>query len=54
MKKVTSTRRYRVVRLSDDEPLAEAETKWAFVNYATGQPARIPPEIARAFQVVQR
>ena len=54
MKKVTSTRRYRIVRLSDGELLARAETKWAFVNYVTGQPARIPPEISRSFQVVDR
>ena len=54
MKKVTSLRRYRIVRPSDGELLAKAETKWAFVNYATGQPARIPAEVARSFQVVDR
>ena len=54
MKKVTSLRRYRMVRRADDELLATAETKWAFINYTTGQPARIPAEIAQAFQVVNR
>ena len=34
--------------------LATAETKWAFINYATGQPIRVPPEIARSFVVVDR
>ncbi len=52
MKKVTSMRRYRIFRTADDELLATAETKWAFVNYTTGEPARIPPEVAGAFHVV--
>jgi acyl-CoA thioester hydrolase len=54
MKKVTSIRRYRMVRRADEELLATAETKWAFIDYATGQPARIPRQIAGAFQVVDR
>ena len=54
MKKVTSIRRYRIIRLPDDQLLATAETKWAFVDYATGQPARIPPEVADSYHVVQR
>jgi len=52
MKKVTSIRRYRIHRRGDDELLATAETKWAFVDYASGQPTRIPPEITRSFEVV--
>lgn len=54
MKKVTSIRRYRIVRPADGELLATAETKWAFINYVTGRPARIPREIARSFRVVDR
>jgi acyl-CoA thioester hydrolase len=50
--KVTSIRRFRILRESDGCLLATAETKWAFINYATGQPVRIPPEIAGAFVVV--
>ena len=46
MKKVTSSRVYRIVRRDDRELLAKAETHWAFVNYATGKPTRIPAEIA--------
>ncbi|HUT14491.1 MAG TPA: acyl-CoA thioesterase [Thermoguttaceae bacterium] len=53
MKKVTSVRRYRMLRETDGELLATAETKWAFVDLATGQPARIPAEIARSFAVVE-
>jgi acyl-CoA thioester hydrolase len=53
MKKVTSKRVYRILRRSDREVLAKAETNWAFVNYATGKPTRILPEIAGAFPVRQ-
>jgi acyl-CoA thioester hydrolase len=51
MKKVTSTRVYRIIRRTDHELLAKAETHWAFVNYATGKPTRIPAEIAHAFPI---
>ncbi len=53
MRKATSLRRYRIVRLSDGAELAAAETRWAFIDFATGQPKRIPPEIAGAFVVVE-
>jgi acyl-CoA thioester hydrolase len=49
MKKVTSKRVYRILRPADHALLAKAETSWAFVNYATGKPTRIPAEIAGAF-----
>jgi len=49
MKRATSLRRYEILRRSDDTLLARAETLWAFVNYATGRPARIPREIAASF-----
>ena len=32
--------------------LAKAETNWAFVDYRTGSPKRIPPEVSRAFEIV--
>ena len=51
MKKVTSTRVYRILRRSDCALLAKGETNWAFINYATGKPTRIPAEIAGAFPV---
>lgn len=54
MKKVISIRCYRIVRLADEQLLATAETKWAFVDYATGRPARIPREIANSYHVVER
>lgn len=54
MKKVTSTRRYRILRRSDGELLARAETHWAFVNLATGRPTRIPAEISRAYPLAEK
>jgi acyl-CoA thioester hydrolase len=52
MKKVTSTRRYRIICPSDDALLATAETKWAFIDYSTGQPTRVPLEVAGCFDEV--
>ena len=52
MRKATSLRRYRICRKSDGTLLATAETRWAFIDYATRQPARVPREIADCFPVV--
>ena len=53
MHKATSLRRYEIVRPADQALLATAETLWAFVNYATGRPTRIPREISAAYHVVE-
>jgi len=52
LKKATSIRRYQIVRETDGALLATAETKWAFVNYTTRQPMRIPREVAESFRVL--
>jgi len=54
-KKISSDRRYHIVRQEEDGEtlLLTAETKWAFIDYKTGQPVRIPKEIADAFVVVE-
>ena len=39
-------------QIRDETILARAETNWAFVDYRTGSPKRIPPEISRAFEIV--
>lgn len=56
-RKVTSLRRYHIVRPprndGDKEALlATAATDWAFIDYKTGQPRRIPPDVAAAFELV--
>ncbi len=54
LRKATSMRRYRIQRPADGRLLASAETKWAFIDFATGQPVRIPAEIAMAFTLVDQ
>jgi acyl-CoA thioester hydrolase len=53
-KKATSVRRYKIFRLPDRQLLAKAETHWAFIDFSTGKPMRIPEEVASSFQVVDR
>jgi acyl-CoA thioester hydrolase len=52
LRSATSLRRY-LIRREDGTLLARAETDWAFVNYATQKPVRIPPELASAFEIVR-
>lgn len=53
-KKISSHRCYHIVRHEEqgETLLVSAETKWAFVDYKTNEPVRIPKEIADSFQVV--
>ena len=51
MTKVSSRRRYKIVRAQDNCLLASAATQWAFVDYATGVPRRIPEEVSSAFEL---
>lgn len=50
--RVTSLRRYVILRRDDEEVLARAATQWAFVDFKTGRPRRIPAEVTEAFTVV--
>jgi len=54
MKKVTSLRRYSIVRSSADKEtiLATASTNWAFIHYESGVPRRIPVEVASSFELM--
>ncbi len=51
-KSVRSTRRYRFVRPSDGTVVATAETLWAFVNFQTGRPVKIPNCVSESYVVV--
>ena len=53
MKKASSLRRYDVVRPADGKTLAQAATDWAFIDFATGLPRRVPDEIRMAFELVE-
>jgi acyl-CoA thioester hydrolase len=52
MKKVASTRRYKVLRADDLSLLASAATEWAFVDYTTGALRRIPVAVCQSFVLV--
>jgi acyl-CoA thioester hydrolase len=52
LENVSSLRRYRILRAGDGALLATAETRWAYIDFATGRPMRIPPEVGGAFPVV--
>jgi acyl-CoA thioester hydrolase len=53
MDAASSVRRYRILREGGDL-LATAETCWAYIDFRSGRPTRIPPEVAGAFVVVER
>ena len=52
--KLTSRRRYRILRPGDEQPtvLATAETNWVYIGMERRMPRRIPPELSEAFIVV--
>ncbi len=52
MKRVTSMRRYELLRIADGKQLAVASTNWAFVRFATLQPCRVPAEVLNAFELI--
>ena len=47
--KVSSIRKYQIVRSSDQKRLADVETNWAFVDFQTAKLTVIPEEIRSAF-----
>lgn len=48
----SSVRRFLFQREGEAQAVATAQTRWAFVDFASGRPRRIPPEVASAFCVV--
>lgn len=52
-KNVSCFRRYRFYRKSDLLQIAEAETKWGFVNLATGRPTKVLPALMENFVVLK-
>ena len=51
-KKIRSLRKYRFVRVADGAILATAQTDWVFLNFRTGRPMAIPPDVLAAYVVV--
>jgi len=52
MRRVQSRRRYEIFRPADDVKLAEGLTNWAYINFNTGAPTRIPAEVIESFVIV--
>jgi acyl-CoA thioester hydrolase len=52
MRRVRSLRRYRFVRVTDEQLLVRGETDWVFVEATSGAPRAIPPEVAGLFRLV--
>ena len=52
--KLTSKRRYQILRTGEEAPtvLAEAETNWVYIGFERRMPRRIPDELSAAFEVV--
>ena len=50
--KLTSLRKYLVLRPSDNTVLAKAQTNWAFISWPQRTPRRCPPELVAAFELV--
>ncbi|HVX10476.1 MAG TPA: acyl-CoA thioesterase [Pirellulales bacterium] len=50
-RRASSVRRYDVIRQRDGKRLATAATNWAFVDYSTGLPTRILPQIIESFEL---
>lgn len=52
LKRVTSLRCFKFLRKRDAATLAIAATEWVYVDFTTGLPRRIPPELLQAFVVL--
>lgn len=46
---VKCTRKYNIIRLSDDKTLVEAETLWCFIDAETFRPTKITEDIGNLF-----
>ena len=49
IRRVRSLRRYRFVRVADEQVLVRGETDWVFVDAETGHPRAVPPEVSSLF-----
>jgi acyl-CoA thioester hydrolase len=50
-RRVTSLRKYKFLRTSDNAILARGETDWVFVDAGTGRPRIITADVAGAFRI---
>jgi acyl-CoA thioester hydrolase len=51
-RRIRSLRRYRFVRVADQQTLAQGETDWVFMDAQTRRPRSIPEEVSGVFDVL--
>lgn len=54
LQRVSSLRRYHILRAEGEELLAVAETNWAFISIRDQRLTRIPSEVSTAFEILDR
>ncbi len=52
--RISITRRYQIMRMSDGVTLMRARTRWVCVALDSGKPRRMPPEFVRGYAVTAR
>ena len=52
MRRVRSLRRYRFLRVADDQLLVRGETDWVFVDIDSSAPRAVPSEVIDLFTLV--
>lgn len=52
MKKVSSLRRFRIIRETDRALLAHAATNFAYIDFRTGRLSWVPKDVAAAYPIV--
>jgi acyl-CoA thioester hydrolase len=52
MRRVRSLRRYRFVRVKDEQELVRGETDWVFVDVESGAPRSVPEQVTGLFTLL--
>lgn len=47
--RTSAERRHEIRRVADDQVIARGTNLWAYVDFKTGRPTRIPPPLLEAF-----
>lgn len=53
VRKIVSWRRYHIYRVEDETLIGKAETKWAFVDFHSLRPKRVPAEFWSDFTILE-
>ena len=52
IRRVRSLRRYKFIRVTDEQLLVEGATDWVFLDVKTGRPRAVPPEVTGLLSLV--